>query len=54
MLAYLDNILEPNDAEVLGAKISDSEFASELVYRTLSSTRKANLNAPPLEGVMRG
>ena len=50
MLAYLDNILEPNDAEVLGAKISDSEFASELVYRTLSSTRKANLNAPPLEG----
>ena len=37
-------------AEVLGAKISESEFASELVYRTLSSTRKANLNAPPLDG----
>ena len=50
MLAYLDNILEPQDAEALGAKISDSEFASELVYRTLSSTRKANLNAPPLDG----
>ena len=50
MLAYLDNILEPNDAEVLGSKISESEFASELVYRTLSSTRKANLNAPPLDG----
>jgi len=50
MLAYLDNILEPQDAEALGAKISDSEFARELVYRTLSSTRKANLNAPPLNG----
>jgi len=50
MLAYLDNILEPQDAETLGAKISDSEFASELVYRTLSSIRKANLNAPPLDG----
>ena len=50
MLAYLDNILEPQDAEALGAKISDSEFASELVYRTLSSTRKANLNAPSLDG----
>ena len=50
MLAYLDNILEQQDAEALGAKISDSEFASELVYRTLSSTRKSNLNAPPLDG----
>ncbi|MEC9095024.1 MAG: hypothetical protein VX776_00245, partial [Planctomycetota bacterium] len=50
MLAYLDDILEPQDAEALGAKISDSEFASELVYRALSSTRKANLNAPPLDG----
>ncbi len=50
MLAYLDNILEQEDAEALGAKISESEFASDLVYRTLSSTRKANLNAPPLDG----
>ncbi len=50
MLAYLDNILEQDDAETLGAKISESEFASDLVYRTLSSTRKANLSAPPLDG----
>ena len=50
MLAYLDDILEPQDAEALGAKISDSEFASELVYRTLSSIRKPNLSAPPLDG----
>ena len=50
MLAYLDNILEQEDAEALGAKISESEFASDLVYRTLSSTRKANLNAPALDG----
>ncbi len=50
MLAYLDNILEPQDAEALGAKIGESEFARDLVYRTLNSTGKANLAAPPLSG----
>ncbi|MBT3889834.1 MAG: hypothetical protein HN617_13765 [Planctomycetaceae bacterium] len=50
MLAYLDDILDPEDAKLLGKKITESDFASDLVYRTLSSKRRVNLSAPRLDG----
>jgi hypothetical protein len=54
MLAYLDDVLEPEDAEELGQKIGESEFASELVYRALTSTRKLDLSAPAVVGTGMG
>ena len=50
MLAYLDDILDPEDAQQLGKKITESDFASDLVYRTLNSKRRTNLTAPRLDG----
>ena len=49
MLAYLDDVLDPADAQELGARISESEFASELVHRVRNSARKMRLSAPELE-----
>ncbi|MCS5582924.1 MAG: hypothetical protein NZ777_05375, partial [Pseudomonadales bacterium] len=50
MLAYLDDILDQEDAQQLGKKITESSFASDLVYRTLNSKRRTNLTAPRLDG----
>src|SRR6185503_13312006 len=50
MLAYLDNVLEPADAEVLGQKINESDFASGLVERIKGVLRKVRMDAPKLDG----
>lgn len=50
MLAYLDDVLDPDDAAELGSKIEESEFATGLVQRTRSSMTRPHLEAPPVEG----
>ena len=50
LLAYLDDILDPDDAHELGLKIEESEFARELVHRIRGVTRKLRLGAPKLAG----
>jgi hypothetical protein len=50
MLAYLDNVLDPADAEVLGKKIHDSEFATTLVNRVRTVSKKVRMDAPKVDG----
>jgi hypothetical protein len=51
MLAYLDNMLDdPSEAEELGKKIEESEFATGLVHRIRSVTNWPRLGTPSLEG----
>ncbi len=50
LLAYLDNVLEPADAQVLAEKIEKSDFASGLVMRIRSVSRKLRMGAPKVEG----
>jgi hypothetical protein len=50
MLAYLDNVLDPSDAEVLGKKIHDSEFATTLVNRIRTVSKKVRMDAPKVDG----
>ena len=46
LLAYLDNTLEPQDAEILKAKLAESGFATQLVQRIRASLVNPNLSAP--------
>ena len=53
MLAYLDDVLDPADAEVLGKKINDSEFAATLVNRIRTVTKKVRATAAEMMGSAR-
>lgn len=50
MLAWLDNVLEPADADILGKKINESDFANGLVQRIRTVTKKVRMDAPKLDG----
>src|SRR4051794_17325983 len=50
MLAYMDNVLDPADAQVLGAKIDESDFATGLLQRVQGVLKKLRMDAPKLDG----
>ncbi|MHC4878369.1 MAG: hypothetical protein ACYTGL_18115 [Planctomycetota bacterium] len=50
LLAYLDDILEPAQAREIGAKISESGYASSLVEHVREVMRQRRLGAPDASG----
>lgn len=49
LLAYMSDILDPEDHEELGRKIEASDFATELIHRTRDTVRRAKLGAPDVD-----
>ena len=50
MLAYLDDVLSPQDAAVLGDKIKQSDYATKLSRHIRASVRENSVGAPALSG----
>src|SRR4029079_7126184 len=50
MLAYMDDVLDPADADELKRKIHESDFASGLVDRVRGVMKKLRMDAPKLDG----
>ena len=50
LLAYLDEMLEPADAQELGQRIEASPFATDLMHRVRDVTRRLKLGAPKVSG----
>lgn len=50
LLAYLDDMLEPEQARDIGARVAESEMARELIERIRKVTRRRRLSSPPLLG----
>lgn len=46
LLAYMDDLLDPESARIIGRKIEESEFASGLLHRIRDVTRRTKLGAP--------
>ena len=51
LLAYLDNTVEPEDAELLRKKLEQSGFATQLVSRIRSSVTEKGYSAPAPDSV---
>lgn len=49
LLAYMDEQLEPADAEEVAAKLEKSEYAKSLLHRIRDVTRRLRLGAPRLD-----
>ena len=54
LLAYLDDVLDPEHARLIGNKVNESGFAAQLVNRIKEVMRRRRLLAPDLSGPQMG